>query len=140
MAVIYFAMVLIVIRFFTPAIIFGEGLCSFLCSYLLSNIMGLLEEKSSRKIFRQLHGREKLQYIWDYYKFPIFAVCILLYIAGYMIYGHFTHKDVLLSTAFVNVSPGNTLAEKLGSGFLYYIGGNDAKEEVRISPPVLKKT
>lgn len=57
-----------------------------------------------------------------------------------MIYGHFTHKDVLLSTAFVNVSPGNTLAEKLGSGFLDYIGGNDAKEEVRISPPVLKKT
>ena len=75
-------------------------------------------ENTSRKIFRQLHGREKLQYIWDYYKFPIFAVCILLYIAGYMIYGHFTHKDVLLSTAFVNVSPGNTLAEKLGSGFL----------------------
>ena len=88
-------------------------------------------ENTSRKIFRQLHGREKLQYIWDYYKFPIFAVCILLYIAGYMIYGHFTHKDVLLSTAFVNVSPGNTLAEKLGSGFLDYIGGNDAKEEVR---------
>ena len=48
MAVIYFAMVLIVIRFFTPAIIFGEGLCAFLCSYLLLNIMGLLEEKKQR--------------------------------------------------------------------------------------------
>lgn len=88
-------------------------------------------ENTSRKIFCQLHGREKLQYIWDYYKFPIFAVCILLYIAGYIIYGHFTHKDVLLSTAFVNVNPGDTLAEKLGSGFLNYIGGNGGKEEVR---------
>lgn len=54
MAVIYFAMALIVIRFFTPAIIFGEGLCAFLCSYLLSNIMGLLEEKSSE------HEQEKM--------------------------------------------------------------------------------
>ena len=78
-------------------------------------------ENISRKIFCQLHGREKLQYIWDYYKFPIFTVCILLYIAGYIIYGHFTHKDVLLSTAFVNVTPGDTLAEKLGSGFLDYM-------------------
>ena len=46
MMVIYFIMTVIVIRFFTPAIIFGEGLCAFLCSCLLSNIMKLLEEKS----------------------------------------------------------------------------------------------
>lgn len=62
---------------------------------------------------------------------PFLLYVSFYYIAGYMIYGHFTHKDVLLSTAFVNVSPGNTLAEKLGSGFLDYIGGNDAKEEVQ---------
>ncbi|XCP86543.1 YesL family protein [Roseburia hominis] len=46
MAVIYFVMALVVIRIFTPAIIFGEGLCALLCSYLLSNILLLLEEKS----------------------------------------------------------------------------------------------
>ena len=46
MMVIYFIMTVVVIRFFTPAIIFGEGLCAFLCSCLLSNIMKLLEEKS----------------------------------------------------------------------------------------------
>lgn len=46
MAVIYFAMVILVVRLFTPAIVFGMGLCALCCSYLLSNIMTLLEEKS----------------------------------------------------------------------------------------------
>lgn len=39
MAVIYFAMLFVVINIFTPAVIFGEGLCALLCSYLLSNIL-----------------------------------------------------------------------------------------------------
>lgn len=48
MAVIYFAMAFIIINIFTPAVIFGEGLCAFLCSYLLSNILLMCEEKSER--------------------------------------------------------------------------------------------
>lgn len=47
MAVIYFAMALVVVRFFTPAIVFGEGLCALLCSYPLSNILLLCQEQSS---------------------------------------------------------------------------------------------
>ncbi len=46
MAVIYFAMLLVIVRIFTPAVIFGEGLCALLCSYLLSNILLLCEEKT----------------------------------------------------------------------------------------------
>ncbi len=46
MAVIYFAMILVVVRFFTPMIIFGEGLCALLCSYLLSNILLLCQEQA----------------------------------------------------------------------------------------------
>ena len=49
MASIYFAMAVVVVRILTPAIIFGEGLCAFLCSYLLSNIMKLLEDNSSEE-------------------------------------------------------------------------------------------
>jgi len=47
MAVIYFVMILVVVRFFTPAIIFGEGLCALLCSYLLSNILLLCQEQDT---------------------------------------------------------------------------------------------
>lgn len=43
MAAIYFAMILVIVRFFTPAVVFGEGLCAFLCSYLLSNVLSLCE-------------------------------------------------------------------------------------------------
>lgn len=51
MALVYFAMAFVVINIFTPAIIFGEGLCALLCSYLLSNILRLCEEnaKSERE-------------------------------------------------------------------------------------------
>lgn len=43
MAVIYFAMAVVVINFFTPAIVFGEGFCAFVCSYLLSGVLTLCE-------------------------------------------------------------------------------------------------
>lgn len=46
MAAVYFLMALVVIRVFTPAILFGEGLCAMLCSYLLSNILKLCEEQN----------------------------------------------------------------------------------------------
>ena len=39
-------MLLVVVRFFTPAVIFGEGLCALLCSYLLTNILLLCEGKT----------------------------------------------------------------------------------------------
>lgn len=49
MAVIHFVMAFIIINIFTPAIIFGEGLCAFLCSFLLSNILLMCEEKTAEK-------------------------------------------------------------------------------------------
>lgn len=49
MTAIYFFMAVIIIRVFTPAVIFGEGLCAFLCSYLLANILILLEEKNEKE-------------------------------------------------------------------------------------------
>lgn len=46
MALVYAAMIFVVIRLFTPAIIFGEGLCALICSHLMKNILKLLEEKA----------------------------------------------------------------------------------------------
>jgi len=43
MAFIYFAMAFVIICIFTPTVIFGEGLCALLCSYLLSNILRMCE-------------------------------------------------------------------------------------------------
>lgn len=49
MAAVYFVMLLVVIRIFTPAVIFGEGLCALLCSFLLSNILQLCQEKTGKR-------------------------------------------------------------------------------------------
>ncbi|MFG6330948.1 MAG: YesL family protein [Lachnospiraceae bacterium] len=49
MATVYFVMLLVVIRIFTPAVIFGEGLCALLCSFLLSNILQLCQEKTGKR-------------------------------------------------------------------------------------------
>ena len=48
MAAVYFIMLLVIVRIFTPAVIFGEGLCALLCSFLLSNILQLCQEKSGQ--------------------------------------------------------------------------------------------
>jgi len=62
--------------------------------------------------------RSCLQYLWDYYKLPLAAAAIALYIVLYAVYGHFTHKDTALYAALVNVSVGENLTEELSSCFL----------------------
>lgn len=57
MAFIYFAMAFIVVSLFTPAIIFGEGLCALLCSHLLTNILQLCAEKAQASENGQSAGR-----------------------------------------------------------------------------------
>jgi len=61
MAVIYALMAFIVIHIFTPAIIFGEGLCALLCSYLLSNILTLCEEKAQETEGMGQEGQAQLE-------------------------------------------------------------------------------
>lgn len=45
MFVIYFIMAFIIINIFTPAVVFGEGVCAYFCSCLLSRILTLCEPR-----------------------------------------------------------------------------------------------
>lgn len=159
MAFIYFAMAVVVVRMFTPAVIFGMGLCALLCSYLLSNILLLCQEKSeenekngrneknmeevslAREIPRQeerkwsmkdVHGKKKIGYIWEYYKLPLVILMIFLYIAGYMVHGYMTHKETILYTALVNVAADDDFTEELTGDFLDYVGADRKKTEVEL--------
>lgn len=93
--------------------------------------------KSSNKaqrekgVFSELSVPKKLQYIWDYYKLPLFVCGIVLYVIVYALYGHFTHKDAVLYASFVNVAPGETAANELTAGFLDYLGADPAKNELK---------
>lgn len=77
-----------------------------------------------------LHGKKKLQYIWDYYKLPLTVICVVLYTAIYISYRHFTDKDPVLYAALVNVDAGETLTEQLSDDFLPAAGMDTSRNTV----------
>lgn len=88
---------------------------------------------SAHSTFSSLPGfKAKARYIWDYYKLPVIFFCIVLYIIGYTVYGHYTQKTPVLSVAFVNFAPGEELSEQLGNDFLKTLKINDSENEIRL--------
>ncbi len=45
---------------------------------------------------------KRIQYIWDYYKVPLFTAALLLYILGYIIWRFATKQEIVLYAAAVN--------------------------------------
>lgn len=84
------------------------------------NNANIQQEKEKLK---NLHGVKKLQYILDYYKLPIVIFCIFLYIVGYSIYGHVSHREPILYTSLININAGEDLTRQLGDGFLAHLDG-----------------
>ena len=93
-----------------------------------------LKQKASPELekLKTLHGLQKIRYIWDYYKLPIVVLCILLYILGDSLYGHFTHKEKILYTALVNVSASDSLTEQLSTGFLDSLDQDTSKTTMQL--------
>lgn len=85
-----------------------------------------------REKLKNLHGLQKIQYIWDYYKLPLVMLCIIVYIIGYSFYGHFTHKDVVLYSALVNISASESLTTQLNTGFLDYLEEDTTKKTMQL--------
>lgn len=80
----------------------------------------------------KLHGKKKVQHILAYYKFPLAVICLVLYFIGWMIYGHLTHREVLLYTALVNVNTGETLTSQLGADFIDYLNADETKYTMQL--------
>lgn len=87
---------------------------------------------SGQSFLNHLHGKQKIQYIWDYYKLPIVICLIFLYIIGYTAHGHFTQKETLLYTGLVNVSASGPLTDKLSRGFPDSLDINTSKTELKL--------
>lgn len=85
---------------------------------------------SKKEQWERLNRKQKIQFIWDYYKFPIVVCLIFIYIIGYNIYGYFSRKEALLYTALVNVSAGEQLEKQLGDGFMEFTGADASKNEI----------
>lgn len=81
---------------------------------------------------KTLKGKTKVQYIWDYYKFPLVISGILLYILAYALYNHFSYKETVLYTALVNVNAGEALTQGLSNDFLDYQNLNASKNKLEL--------
>ncbi|NCB94130.1 MAG: hypothetical protein EOM40_16465 [Clostridia bacterium] len=79
---------------------------------------------------KDLQGKARLQYLWDYYKLHFLILGILLYVIIYMLYGHFTKKENILYVAFANVNVGETLSEQLIDDYISYCDLNTKKNQI----------
>ncbi len=85
------------------------------------------KKHASLKTLKDLHGKKRLQYIWDYFKLPLILLCIVLYVISYLIYRQVTYKEPVLYTALVNVNAGETLTEQLSDDFLRHMNVDTAR-------------
>ncbi len=90
------------------------------------------KEPASLKTLQNLHGKKKLQYIWDYFKLPLAVLGIFLYVIIYIAYRNFTDKDPVLYTALVNVNAGETLTKQLSEDFLTASGINPSQSSLHL--------
>lgn len=82
--------------------------------------------------WKNLHGMKKIQYIWDYYKLPLVVFCIILYIISYSLYRHAVHKEPVLYTALINISPSESLSRQLSSGFMKFLKEDTSKKDFQL--------
>jgi len=89
------------------------------------------EEHLARKAaFQKMNLTGKAEYIYAYYKLPIVLGLIALYLCCYAIYRQFTKKEVILYSAYINISVGDDLNAKLSEGFVSASGADPKKAEV----------
>lgn len=90
------------------------------------------EREANRKAFSKMSSSEKVDYIFTYYKLPIFTAVVAVLVLGSTLYRNITKKDVVLYTAYANVVVGETLDEKLTAEYLQYADKNPKREEILV--------
>lgn len=79
---------------------------------------------------KNFHRKEKLQYLYDYYKLHFLILCIILYIIIYTTYGHCVKKNKVLYIAFPNVTIGEDLFQQLTDGYIASCNLSSKQNEV----------
>ena len=87
--------------------------------------------KPGRDTWRQLKGSKKLQYIWDYYKLPLFLAAVCIYAAVYLVMRNVTAECPQLYLAFVNLEVGEDLDKALTEGFIDYLKPEEKRSTVK---------
>lgn len=88
------------------------------------------ERAALKAAFQKMTLAGKAEYIFEYYKIPIFVGLAVLYFVSYTVYQQVTKKEVVLYSAYINVSVGDDLNRQLTEEFLSASGANPKKTEV----------
>ena len=90
------------------------------------------QRKSNRDAFRKMDFKERLAYIFEYYKLPMFTACVALIVAVTSTIHSLTKKDPVLYLAYINAAVGDTLNTQLTDDFLSYMESNPKKTTVTV--------
>lgn len=74
---------------------------------------------------------QKLDHVFEYYKFPLVLALIAAVALGSVLYYRLTRKDALLYVAYANIAVGDALDSKLNEDFTRVIGEDPGKSEVK---------
>ena len=88
------------------------------------------EKAAHRAAFRKMSGREKLDHIFTYYKWPILLGLVLLAVLGSTLHRQLTRKEPALYVAMVNVTVGEDLERTLTEDYLARIYPDAGRREV----------
>lgn len=89
------------------------------------------DERPGLGTWKSLKGTAKIQYIWDYYKLPLFLICICIYVAGYLIWRSVNVEHPQLFVAYVNLEVGESLDHQLTEGFIDYLQPDEKNSVVK---------
>jgi hypothetical protein len=86
------------------------------------------------KPLREMKPKERIQYIWDYYKVTILVTIVTVLVVGGVLYHYITYRDPALELLMVNVRQSDdTIPADTFSDFLDANGFDSAKELVEIN-------
>ena len=89
------------------------------------------EQKAAhRAAFREMNPAEKLEYVSEYYKWPILLALLVLALLLWTARRELTKKEPVLYLALTNVTAGEDLERALTGGYLTASGKNPKRQEV----------
>ena len=90
------------------------------------------ERAENREALAHMSPLQRLEHIFEYYKFPMVLILIAAVAVGSVLYYRLTRKEALLYVAYANIAVGDTLDQALGEGFTRAVGMNPARYAVNL--------
>ena len=90
------------------------------------------ERAENREALAGMNLLQRLDHIFEYYKFPMVLILIAAVALGSFLYYRLTRREALMYVAYANISVGDDLDSTLTDGYLRSVEADPRKSEVRL--------